>query len=58
MDNKYSLYVLNKALEELNKEIQGLEMLREELGEYYVNKNKKELEAKILDLEFHIDFIS
>lgn len=58
MDNKYSLEVLRKALDELEEDDLGLKMSREELGDYYVDKELKQNEEKRFDLEFHIDFIS
>lgn len=57
MDNKYTIKVLEKAVLELKRENQGLEMCRETLGDLYVDRSIKENNEKIEELEFHIDFV-
>lgn len=58
MDNKYTIIVLTKAVQELERDNEGAEMCREEFGNKYTDKCIKENKEKIAELEFYIDFVN
>lgn len=60
MDNKYVIEVLKKELESLKEEKWGLELLKQADNEFtddYLNREIKEVNEKINEIEFHIDFV-
>lgn len=61
MDNKYTIEVLRKELDNLKEEKLGLELLKEADNEFtdeYLNRQIKGIDKKIIEIEFHIDFVS
>lgn len=61
MDNKYTIEVLRKELDNLKEEKLGLELLKEADNEFtdeYLNRQIKTVDKKIIEIEFHIDFVS
>ena len=60
MDNKYVIEVLKKELKSLEKEKWGIELLKEDgttFSTEWLNKELKEVNAKIDEIEFYIEFV-
>lgn len=55
MDNKYVIEVLKKELESLEEEKMRLTLLKETDNE--LTREMKEIDEKIYEIEFHIDFV-
>ncbi len=58
--NKYVIEVLKKELESLEEEKWGIELLKEDGTKFsteWLNKELKEVNAKIDEIELHIEFM-